>query len=194
MTKAELRKKCLDERGSLSVDEMEAGSRLIAVRFFERFDLSEVRNLHCFISIKKFNEIDTSLIFKRIWKDFPSIRTSAPRLDREHNELKHYVYKSETKLLENVWGIREPESGEVINALEFDLVIVPLLCFDKRGYRVGYGKGFYDKFLGKCRSECLKVGLSFFPAVDRIDDVAEHDIPLDACITPEKVYPFENFE
>ncbi len=192
MTKAELRKNYLDQRASLSVDEIEAWNRLIADRFFERFDLSEVRNLHCFISIKKFNEIDTSLIFKRIWKDFPSIRTSAPRIDREHNELKHYVYKSETKLLENVWGIREPESGEVIGALEFDLVIVPLLCFDKRGYRVGYGKGFYDKFLAGCRLDCRKIGLSFFPAADLIDDVGEYDIALDECVTPTTFYNFGN--
>jgi len=192
MTKAELRKKYLDERGSLSVDKMEAGSRLIADRFFERFDLGDVRDLHGFISIKKFNEIDTSLIFKRIWKDFPSIRTSAPRLDPEHNELKHYVYKSETKLLENVWGIREPANDELIDSSEIDLVIVPLLCFDKRGYRIGYGKGFYDKFLAGCRLDCLKIGLSLFPAVDLIDDVDEYDIPLDQCVTPTTFYDFEN--
>jgi 5-formyltetrahydrofolate cyclo-ligase len=189
MTKAELRKMYFDQRRSLSVEEIGTRSRRIADRFFESFELSAVGNLHCFISIEKFNEIDTSPIFKKIWNEFPSIRTFAPRLDREAGELHHHVYTLETKLVENAWGIREPaDAKKPIEANEIDLVLVPLLCFDVRGYRVGYGKGFYDKFLVECRPDCFKVGLSFFPPVDRIDDVDKYDIPLDHCVTPETVY------
>ena len=190
MTKAELRKIFLDKRGSLSVEEIEALSRSVADLFFEKLDLNGVTDLHCFISIEKFNEVDTSPIFNRLWKQFPSIRTSAPRLDRETRELQHHVFKSETNLVENVWGIREPGNDEPIDAHGLDLVIVPLLCFDERGYRVGYGKGFYDKFLAKCRPDCRKVGLSFFPPVERIDDIDQYDVGLDQCITPETVYDF----
>jgi 5-formyltetrahydrofolate cyclo-ligase len=191
MTKAELRKIYHDKRGSFSVEEIGAQSRPIADRFFEKFDLSSVENLHCFISIDKFKEIDTSPIFERVWSDFRSIQTSAPRLDRERNELEHCVYTAETELAENAWGIREPIDGDPIDAVEMDLVIVPLLCFDESGYRVGYGKGFYDRFLAGCRPDCRKVGLSFFPPVEQIDDLNEYDIPLDVCITPEKVHRFK---
>jgi len=190
MTKAELRKTFLDRRGSLSVAERVARSRLIADRFFEKFDLSSVKNFHCFISIEKFNEVDTSPILQKIWDEYPAIRTFAPRLERDAGELRSHVYRPETKLVENVWGIREPASEESVDSSEIDLVIVPLLCFDERGYRVGYGKGFYDKFLAKCRPDCLKVGLSFFPPVGRIGDIDEYDIPLDQCVTPETVYDF----
>jgi len=190
MTKAELRKTFLDRRGSLSVAERVARSRLIADRFFEKFDLSSVKTFHCFISIEKFNEVDTSHIFIKIWNEFPAIRTFAPRLDRVIDELTHHIYRSETELAENIWGIREPPNEEPIDPMEIDLVVVPLLCFDVRGYRVGYGKGFYDKFLAQCRPDCPKVGLSFFAPVGRIDEIDEYDVALGQCVTPETVYDF----
>lgn len=70
------------------------------------------------------------------------------------------------------------------------MVLVPLLCIDREGYRVGYGKGFYDKFLARCRPDCKTVGLNYFPPVERIDDVAEHDIRLDHAVNPDEVYSF----
>jgi 5-formyltetrahydrofolate cyclo-ligase len=55
---------------------------------------------------------------------------------------------------------------------------------------VGYGKGFYDRFLSDCRPHCIKIGLSFFePEID-IVDVLESDIKLDYCVTPESVFTF----
>jgi len=188
MIKAELRTIYLNKRRTLSVEARETNSLLIADRFFERFHLDAAQTLHCFIPIEKFGEIDTTPIFTKIWNEFPWIRTSAPRLDRATNELRHHIYRSESKLLENVWGIREPANEEPVDTSEIDLVIVPLLCFDERGYRVGYGKGFYDRFLAKCRPDCLRVGLSFFPQVDRIDNIDSYDIPLNYCVMPDAVY------
>ena len=108
MTKAELRKLYLGQRASLSIKEKAEKSGSIADRFFEEIRSRLVRNLHCFISIEKFNEVDTSTIFEKIWNEFPSIRTSAPRLDREAGDLQHHNYALQTKLIENAWGIREP--------------------------------------------------------------------------------------
>ena len=65
---------------------------------------------------------------------------------------------------------------------EIDVVLVPLLCSDGQGYRVGYGKGFYDRFLVKCRPDCRKIGLSYFPPVDRIEDVTESDVKMDEVV------------
>ena len=73
---------------------------------------------------------------------------------------------------------------------EIDVVFIPLLCFDKKGNRVGYGGGYYDKFLTKTKSSCLKIGLSFFEPVDFIKGINMNDIPLDMCVTPEKLYNF----
>ena len=79
---------------------------------------------------------------------------------------------------------------ELIDEKEIDLVLVPLLCFDKKGFRVGYGKGFYDRFLSKCRSDVLKIGLSYFKPVEKIEDVRDFDVALDYCITPKGVWHF----
>jgi 5-formyltetrahydrofolate cyclo-ligase len=188
MTKSELRKIYLEKRSALTSGELGGSSREIARRFFESFDLSTVRTLHCFVPIKRFKEIDTSLIYERIWRDLPQIRTIAPRVDRKIDDVRNLEFTSNTELIENAWGIREPASGESIDPAEIDMVLVPLLCFDERGYRVGYGKGFYDKFLSRCRPDCQMIGLSYFPPVGFIDDLAEYDVRLDRCITPTEIF------
>ncbi|MFZ0597958.1 MAG: 5-formyltetrahydrofolate cyclo-ligase, partial [Flavobacterium sp.] len=71
-----------------------------------------------------------------------------------------------------------------------EVVFVPLLAFDNVGNRVGYGKGFYDKFLAQCKPRTIKIGLSFFEAENQIDDVFESDVKLDYCVTPEKIFRF----
>lgn len=166
-------------------------SEEIAVRFFKTFDLDTVRVLDLFIPIAKFNEIDTSLIYKRIWREFPQIITTAPSVDHERGHLDHLVFAADTVFVENKWGISEPVLGVDVDEAAIDMVLVPLLCFDREGHRVGYGKGFYDKFLARCRPDCAMVGLSSFPPVERIDAVADHDIRLDHAVTPDQIYTFK---
>lgn len=191
MTKSELRKLYLEKRKALTAGEVAEMSLLLADRLFTSFDLAGIRTLHCFISISKFNEVDTSIIFQKVWNDFPNIDTFAPRMDRSIDELEHLPYTDASEMIENSWGIREPAGTKKADPKKIDLVLVPLLCFDERGFRVGYGKGYYDRFLARCRPDCLKIGISFFPPVDRIDDIHAGDIPLNWCVTPERVYRFE---
>ena len=70
------------------------------------------------------------------------------------------------------------------------MILVPLLAFDRKGMRVGYGKAFYDKFLAGCKPDIIKVGVSILDPVESIDDVYEHDVPLSCCITPKEFYDF----
>jgi 5-formyltetrahydrofolate cyclo-ligase len=88
------------------------------------------------------------------------------------------------------WGIPEPVGGMIMEAASFDVILVPLVAFDKNGHRVGYGKGFYDRYLALCKPDCLKIGISLFEAVELIEDVESYDIPLDLAICPSKVYDF----
>ncbi|HMQ04409.1 MAG TPA: 5-formyltetrahydrofolate cyclo-ligase [Pyrinomonadaceae bacterium] len=191
MKKSELRRIFLDERKAMSPELVKANSRSISDNFFEQFDLSNIQVLHIYLSIEKFHEVNTSFLIGDIWYRFPEISLVVPRIDRESGEIESVVYKPETKLIENGWGIREPSGEELADPSTIDFVIVPLLCFDLFGNRVGYGKGFYDRFLSRCRPDCVKVGLCVFQPVEGIDDLHEGDVALNACVTPGKIFRFQ---
>jgi len=188
MTKSELRKIYLEKQKSLSDSERNEKSLKIADRFFETFSLENICFLHVFLAIEKNREVETLYIFKRLWRDFPEITTVASRINFRAMTLENLKLTPETKLVRNRWHIFEPTDGELIEIEKIDAVTVPLLCFDERGYRVGYGKGFYDKFLSECRTDCLKIGLSYFAPVAKIPDAREYDVKLDCCVTPEEIF------
>ena len=188
MTKSELRKIYREKRRALTEDEVESCSRVIADRLFAEFDFAELKVVHCFISIAKFNEVDTSIVFDRIWREFPNVRTAVPRVNDATGELEHFYYDRDTNMVKNAWGIEEPAGAEHVDPKVIDLVVVPLLCFDERGYRVGYGKGYYDRFLRYCRADCVTAGLSFFPPEIEIEDVHDGDFALDMFIMPNGIF------
>jgi 5-formyltetrahydrofolate cyclo-ligase len=104
--------------------------------------------------------------------------------------MSHFLLTDNTKIKKNEYNIPEPISGLPVPTEMIDVVFVPLLAYDKKGNRVGYGKGFYDKFLSLCKPEVVKIGLSFFEPEDLIDDVFENDVKLDYCVTSERVICF----
>jgi 5-formyltetrahydrofolate cyclo-ligase len=88
----------------------------------------------------------------------------------------HYLLTDGTVIKKNHVNIPEPIDGIEISTNKIELVFVPLLAFDKQGHRVGYGKGFYDKFLSECSNKTLKIGLSFFEAENEINDCNASDV------------------
>jgi 5-formyltetrahydrofolate cyclo-ligase len=117
-----------------------------------------------------------------------------PRVENEH-EIVAYQVPSNDLLITSAWGIQEPnpQTCQKVPIIDIDLVIIPLLAFDASGNRVGYGKGFYDRFLQDCRPDTLKIGVCLDEPVQRIDDVEVHDIPLDLCISPIGMHLFDGF-
>lgn len=190
MDKRELRKTYLEKRQEFTADDVKEKSLQIAERFFREFDLAKINYLHGFLPIERFHEIDTHLIFHRVWFEHANVETVVPRINFERDELDNLIFTPVTELIENAWMIHEPTHNELVESGKLDLVLVPLLAFDRRGDRVGYGKGYYDKLLKTCRPDCVKVGLSHFPPVERIIDSNEHDIRLDYCLTPDETYKF----
>ncbi|HLM61948.1 MAG TPA: 5-formyltetrahydrofolate cyclo-ligase [Pyrinomonadaceae bacterium] len=191
MTKSELRKIYLARQKSFSDEERKTQSLAIAERFFENFSLINIRFLHVFLPIEKNREIDTSFVYKRLWKDFPEIVTIVSRVNFQTMTLENLKFDSLTNLVKNKWHILEPTENELFEIERIDAVLVPLLCFDRRGFRVGYGKGFYDKFLSECRTDCLKIGLSYFEPIDELFDAQNFDVRLDCCITPKEIFTAE---
>lgn len=165
-------------------------SRQIGERFFDGFGLKNVEILHLFLSIEKNKEIETQFIYGKIWQDFPQIKIVVPRVNRAIDNIEALEFHLATELALSSWQIPEPIGDRLIEADEIDLILVPLLCFDRHGFRVGCGKGYYDKFLKKCRMDCLKIGLSYFPPIEEISDTNEFDVTLDYCVTPEKICKF----
>jgi 5-formyltetrahydrofolate cyclo-ligase len=188
MTKSELRKIYLARQKNLSAQKRAEKSGQIADSFFRNFDLRQIEFLHCFLPIEKFKEIDTRQIFEKVWRDFPRVETLAPRVNFQTDEIENLKFMPETNLVQNIWQIYEPAHDDLTGTEKIDLVLVPLLAFDKSGYRVGYGKGFYDRFLKNCRADCLKIGLSYFPPVAEIGDSQDYDVRLDFCVTPEEIF------
>lgn len=190
MLKAELRRIYLARQKALSPQERVEKSGQIVENFFQNFDLSRVKFLHCFLPIEKFNEIDTNPIIERVWSEFSHIETLVPRVNFQTSEIENLKINGKTELAQNQWHIHEPTHNELIEAEKIDLILVPLLVFDKGGYRVGYGKGFYDRLLKNCRTDCRKIGLSYFSPVESIGDAQDFDIPLNFCITPEGIFDY----
>ena len=190
MTKFGLRKIYLEKQKSLSNIQRNAKSLQIAGVLFDFFSFENIRFLHAFLPIETNGEINTFAVINRLWRDFPQITTSVSRVDFETMTLKSLKFDSTTELVGNRWHILEPAGNKLIEVEKIDAVLVPLLCFDERGFRVGYGKGFYDKFLIECRKDCLKIGLSYFAPVNEINDAREFDVKLDYCVTPQTIVEF----
>ena len=105
-------------------------------------------------------------------------------------DLNHYLYESNMLIQKNNLGIPEPLNGLKVKINLIEVVFVPLIIVDKLGNRVGYGKGYYDRFLNKVDKKIIKVGLSFFDIIEKIDDITDNDIRLNYCITPNKIIQF----
>jgi 5-formyltetrahydrofolate cyclo-ligase len=190
MTKEELRKIYMAKRLALDKSTYKELSQKIAENFFAEIDLSQVNVIHTFLPIEKNNEPDTWLIIETIQKKFKQIRISIPRINTQTSLLDHFYYESADQLEKNTWGIPEPKQGMPTPLEKIDLVLVPLLAVDEQGHRVGYGRGFYDKFLNQCSDQLMKVGISFFPVVETISNINPNDHKLTHAVTPERVYRF----
>ncbi|MBX2897216.1 MAG: 5-formyltetrahydrofolate cyclo-ligase [Cyclobacteriaceae bacterium] len=189
MNKAELRKIYLQKRNALSATESTQLSFQVYQQFFANINLSFIQVIHTFLPVASKYEPDTWLIIDRLRREFPYIRISIPKTDSRTNTLENFYFEGLHQLVTTAWGIQEPKQGIPTETKKIDLVLVPLLAFDKTGQRVGYGKGFYDRFLKQCRPDCKKVGLSFFEAEEDFE-YDPFDVPLDACITPLGVTTF----
>lgn len=158
-------------------------------------DWAKSNLVHVFLPIRKHNEVDTFSILNYFKLQHPMLQLVVPRTDFGNLTIKNILYDHEYTILgRNKYDIPEPIHGKEIPPELVDIVFVPLLACDLKGNRVGYGKGFYDRFLSGCRPDVKKIGLSFFDPIEEISDVNEFDIPLDLCITPGKTWDFRGIK
>lgn len=184
MTKDQIRKIYLAKRLQLSEGEFQMLNKKVTDYFFTSVDLSFVSVLHTFLPIEKQREVNTWNIIDRVRREFPNVRISVPKVNNQTSIIDSYYFEGLHQLEKNTWGVPEPKQGIPTPPEKINAVLVPLLGFDRKGNRVGYGRGFYDKFLGILNPDCLKIGLSLFPPIEKINDVQPYDIPLNVVITP----------
>lgn len=189
MNKAEARAHFINLRKALSESQIEEAD-LAILAHFKTLSFSEIKHLHIFLPIADKNEVDTQLLVNWLQENQPAIRLVLSKSDTKQHTLRHFVWDENTVLHTNQWGITEPIGGIEVEEKELDFILVPLLAYDLQGNRVGYGKGFYDRFLAKCKPSVQKVGLSYFEPLDSIGDAASFDIKLNSCISPEKIWKF----
>ena len=190
MNKATLRKLYIDKRTSLQADEVNQLNANLLEQFQQLPLPGHIELVMSFKPMPKFNEPNVELLLKHLQTQKSNIEVALPKVNKGSQTISAYKIDTTTQFTTSGFSIVEPLSDKPIAPQEVDMVLVPLLTFDPSGYRVGYGKGMYDKFLQQCRHDTLKVGISFFEAVDSIDDIHSFDIPLDYCITPHKIYNF----
>lgn len=187
MKKNELRKKSKLLRKAMSISEIDDLSIAISNQLL-KLPIWEFSFYHIFLAIEEQNEVNTDYILNILSGKDKHIVIS--KSDFETGLMSHFLLTDNTVIKKNSYNIPEPVDGIEIANNKMEVVFIPLLAFDKQGNRVGYGKGFYDRFLANCKQETIKIGLSFFEADEAILDVFESDVRLDYCVTPKSVYSF----
>lgn len=187
MTKAELRLNYKKKRAGLSEAFIESESLAIANQLLN-LDIWNYSFYHLFLSITARREINTDYILNILSGKDKNIVIAKTVF--ETITMTHYLLTDNTIIKKNNYHIPEPVDGIEIATAKIEVVFVPLLVFDKQGHRIGYGKGFYDKFLSECHPQTIKIGLSFFEAEEKIEGIFDSDVALDYCVTPKRIYRF----
>lgn len=186
-TKKELRAQYKQLRRELPSGKAAELSAAVGQAVVRSREFRSATTVHLFLPIRRQGEIDTFPILGEIFRRGKTAVVSVS--DFSTGDLAHYRLHREDPLAENRFGIPEPLHPEALERVlpeSVDLILVPLLAYDAQGTRVGYGRGFYDRFLRCCRPDAVKAGLSFFPpCAGPIDDATPEDVPLDVCFTPQ---------
>ena len=188
MNKSDLRREYKLKRSQLPLSEIKYYSEQIFSLIKSHFTLDN-KTVHIFLPISKFNEINTLSFIESLFELKCTVATSITHFSPLG--LSHCIINKKTSYETDKFGIPFPIDGAEISEDKIDVVIIPLLAFDNKGARVGYGKGLYDRFLSQCNPNCIKIGVSFFEPTNPISEINENDIPMDYCATPNKIHTFK---
>lgn len=178
--KSEIRAQILELRNNLSKQETEEKSSIIANKLFDSKYFQEATKILLYSS--KGNEVDTKIIIKN---SVDNKNIVLPRTNVAKGVLDLYQIKSLEDLEEGAFGLQEPkENLNKVEPEEIDLAIIPGVAFDKKGNRIGYGLGFYDKLLSSINAK--KIGLSYEIQIVENIEAEEHDIKADMILTEKR--------
>ena len=189
MLKKDARNYFKEKRYSVSATDKMKWDDLLLIQF-QMLELPFLEYVLSFYPIEQNNEVNTFLITDYLHFKNPNLHICYPRTNLKDNSMEAVICSADSIFEANAYNIPEPLDTRIADPSQLDLVIIPMLACDMKGNRVGYGKGFFDRYLPQCSNDCIKVGFSYFEPLDSIDDASEFDVPLDFCITPQRTYVF----
>jgi len=188
MDKESIRTAFKEKRRALSKEEIRLFSEKISDYLFQYLkEYDAIKHIHLFLPIDRFHEVDTFPLYYTLQSKGYRIYTSV--VNKLKDNLETLDISGVDQFESDPWGIPVPVNAKLVDPDEIQMVLIPLLAYDRRGFRLGYGKGYYDKYLASLKRNVIKIGLSFFEPLDYIPDES-HDIPLDYCITPGGIQKF----
>jgi 5-formyltetrahydrofolate cyclo-ligase len=189
MNKQELRKIYLEKRLQLTEEEYQRLNEALLLQFMQ-LNFEGINAVHLFLPMLRTKEPDTSLWRKYLQTAHPQIKRVFPKANFKQKTLTNFVDDEQLIIAENKFGVPEPVSGNEIFIDKNSMVIVPLLALDLAGNRVGYGGGFYDRFLAECEAGTQFIGVSFFEPIKEVSDANSFDVKLHQCILPDTIHNF----
>nr|WP_312576777.1 5-formyltetrahydrofolate cyclo-ligase [Sedimentibacter sp.] len=186
-TKGEIRKKILNIRNNMTNQNVLEKSRIIVDNLKSRKEYEESESVFIYMDFK--NEVRTFDFIKEMIDK--KKRVIIPYTDVKNTIIVPAEIKDiDRDLKVSPFGYLEPKKEKIIpvDPVEFDLIIVPGVTFDKKLNRIGFGKGYYDRILVKKRNDVKAIAIAYeFQILDEIPS-EEHDIKMDMIITEENVY------
>ena len=182
MDKKVLRKKMLEKRSQLSLEKIEEKSKIIANNLFNLNQYKKANFIFSFISFK--DEVNTHEIIKKSISIGKRVGVPIPVPKTKELKVSELIdFDKELDL--GFYNILTPKDKyiRIVPPKLVDLVLVPGVAFDKRGYRVGYGGGYYDRFFSNINENVIKIGLCYEMQI--IPEVPKdpYDIPIDFILT-----------
>jgi 5-formyltetrahydrofolate cyclo-ligase len=182
--KREIRRRILRLRNAMPPESITAKSDEIVRRLMELREIRDSSTLMVFLSFG--SEVLTDDLIRWGWSE--GKRIVVPLCRPESRELTPCRIDGFDELETGHYGIREPKAGRLrsVPRAEIDAVIVPAVAFDRRGYRVGYGGGYYDRFLPEC-PQAANIGAAF--ACQIVPEVPSdrYDLAVDRIVTEEGI-------
>jgi 5-formyltetrahydrofolate cyclo-ligase len=185
MIKPEIRAQMRAFLKAMSPDERQRRSTAACARVAATREFKNAQMVMLFLSMP--SEIETSALALKAWQECKSI--AVPRVDWESRRMDPLEIRSlETGFQTVAPGYRQPIEGTVVPLDLIDMVVIPGLAFDRKGFRVGRGRGFYDRFLSQQDFKGVRCALCYHEQILNEDIPREpHDIPMDLIVTDEEL-------
>ena len=185
--KKEIRKMVIGLRDLQSVEVKSKYDSIIFSRVLDNKDITGAKTIFIFISFK--SEGETIYLIERLLNRGHTV--CVPRL--EGKDMKAIEISSLDNLEETKYAL-EPKTGKEVEIRDIDVILVPGIAFDRKGNRIGYGGGYYDKFMKEIRKDCKKIALAYELQILDTIPVDKWDVKIDSLITEKDIYIFKGKE